>query len=100
MCRCMYEVTHGNPSLHSTRGPRSGYWVNTRPLINKWFYCYSPMNSRDLDTALLVFRDQGGTLRTRDVTALGVHTDALYALRDGGQTIELGRALYRLNDSM
>jgi predicted transcriptional regulator of viral defense system len=28
--------------------------------------------------------------------ALGVHTDALYALRDSGQVTELGRGLYRL----
>lgn len=54
------------------------------------------MKTRDLDAALQAFRDQGGTLRTRDLIALGVHTDALYALRDRGQLIELGRGLYRL----
>jgi predicted transcriptional regulator of viral defense system len=56
------------------------------------------MKTRALDTALQAFRDQGGTLRTRDLIALGVHTDALYALRDGGQIIELGRGLYRLTE--
>jgi predicted transcriptional regulator of viral defense system len=56
------------------------------------------MKTRDLDTALRAFRDKGGTLRTRDLIALGVHTDALYALRDGGQIIELGRGLYRLTE--
>lgn len=56
------------------------------------------MKTRDLDTALQAFRDQGGTLRTRDLIALGVHTDALYALREGGQIIELGRGLYRLTE--
>jgi len=56
------------------------------------------MKTRDLDTALQVFRSQGGTLRTRDLIALGIHTDALYALRDGGQIIELGRGLYRLTE--
>lgn len=54
------------------------------------------MKTRDVDAALKAFRDKGGTLRTRDLIALGVHTDALYALRDGGQIIELGRGLYRL----
>lgn len=56
------------------------------------------MKSRDLSTAVKVFRKQGGTLRTRDLIGLGVHTDALYALRDSGQVIELGRGLYRLAD--
>jgi predicted transcriptional regulator of viral defense system len=54
------------------------------------------MKTRDLDTALRIFREKGGTLRTRDLIKLGVHTDALYALRDGGRVIELGRGLYRL----
>jgi predicted transcriptional regulator of viral defense system len=54
------------------------------------------MKTRDLDTALRIFRDKGGTLRTRDLIALGVHTDALYALRESGRVTELGRGLYRL----
>jgi predicted transcriptional regulator of viral defense system len=54
------------------------------------------MKTRDLDTALQVFRDKGGTLRTRDLIALGVHTDALYALRARGRIVELARGLYRL----
>jgi predicted transcriptional regulator of viral defense system len=54
------------------------------------------MKSRDLDTAVQVFHRNGGTLRTRDAIALGVHTDALYALRESGRIIELGRGLYRL----
>jgi len=57
------------------------------------------MKTRDLDTALQAFRDRGGTLRTRDLIALGIHTDALYALREGGQIVELGRGLYRLADA-
>lgn len=56
------------------------------------------MKSRDLDAAIRVFRDGGGTLRTRDLIGRGVHTDALYALRDSGRIIELGRGLYRLAD--
>ena len=35
------------------------------------------MKTRDLNTAIQAFRDKGGTLRTRDLIALGVHTDAL-----------------------
>jgi predicted transcriptional regulator of viral defense system len=54
------------------------------------------MKSRDLDTALKAFRDKGGTLRTRDLIAHGVHTDALYALRESGRIVEIGRGLYRL----
>lgn len=56
------------------------------------------MKTRDLDTALQAFRDKGGTLRTRDLIALGVHTDALYALRERGRVVELGRGIYRLAD--
>ena len=57
------------------------------------------MKTRDLSTALQAFRDQGGTLRTRDLIALGVHTDALYSLRKSGRIIALGRGLYRLADA-
>jgi predicted transcriptional regulator of viral defense system len=57
------------------------------------------MKTRDLDTALQVFRNKGGTLRTRDLIALGVHTDALYTLRDSGQVVELARGLYRLAET-
>jgi predicted transcriptional regulator of viral defense system len=54
------------------------------------------MKTRDLEAALEAFNDKGGTLRTRDLITMGVHTDALYALRDSGQIVELGRGLYRL----
>jgi len=54
------------------------------------------MKTRDLDTVIRAFRDKGGTLRTRDLIGRGVHTDALYALRDSGRIVELGRGLYRL----
>lgn len=57
------------------------------------------MKTRDLNTALKAFRDKGGTLRTRDLIARGVHTDALYALRDSGRVVELGRGLYRVADA-
>jgi predicted transcriptional regulator of viral defense system len=54
------------------------------------------VKTRDLDIAIQVFRDKGGTLRTRDLLGRGVHSDALYALRESGRVIELGRGLYRL----
>ena len=57
------------------------------------------MKTRDLNAALKAFRDKGGTLRTRDLIAHGVHTDALYALRDSGRVVELGRGLYRVADA-
>lgn len=57
------------------------------------------MKTRDSLAALQAFRDRGGMLRTRDLAAIGVHTDALYTLRDQGQVVELGRGLYRLADA-
>src|SRR5882762_9005906 len=57
------------------------------------------MKTRDINAALKAFRDKGGTLRTRDLIALGVHTDALYALRESGRIVELGRGLYRLAEA-
>ena len=56
------------------------------------------MKTRAPDAVLRAFQHHGGILRTRDLIALGVHTDALYALRDSGQVIELGRGLFRLVD--
>lgn len=57
------------------------------------------MKTRKPAAALQAFRDKGGTLRTRDLIALGVHTDALYMLRDSGRVVELGRGLYRLAET-
>ncbi len=57
------------------------------------------MKTRNLNTALDAFRKKGGTLRTRDLIALGVHTDALYTLRDSERIVELGRGLYRLAET-
>lgn len=54
------------------------------------------MKTRDLDAAVQAFHRNGGTLRTRDVIALGIHTDTLYTLRDRGRIVELVRGLYRL----
>ncbi|MBC8024631.1 MAG: type IV toxin-antitoxin system AbiEi family antitoxin domain-containing protein [Steroidobacteraceae bacterium] len=57
------------------------------------------MKTRKPAAALQAFRDKGGTLRTRDLIALGVHTDALYTLRDSGRIVELGRGIYRLAET-
>jgi predicted transcriptional regulator of viral defense system len=57
------------------------------------------MKSRDLNNALEAFRQKGGTLRTRDLIERGVHTDALYALRESGRVVPVGRGLYRLADA-
>src|SRR3954466_6413325 len=57
------------------------------------------MKTRYPNTALKAFHDKSGTLGTRDLIALGVHTDALYMLRDTGRVIELGRGLYRLAEA-
>jgi predicted transcriptional regulator of viral defense system len=72
---------------------------NNRTICTQVVLLLPTMKTRDLDTALEAFRDKGGTLRTRDLVTLGVHTDALYALRDNGQIVELGRGLYRLADA-
>ena len=57
------------------------------------------MKSRDINGALKVFSEKRVPLRTRDLIKQGVHTDALYALRETGQVIEIGRGLYRLADA-
>jgi len=54
------------------------------------------MKTRDLHKTLQAFWNKGGTLRTRDLIALGLHTDTLYTLRDNGRIVGLGRGLYRL----
>lgn len=49
--------------------------------------------------AELLFRQHGGTLRTKEALAAGVHPRTLYALRDAGVLERLSRGLYRLADS-
>jgi len=46
--------------------------------------------------AIRIIQQQGGTLRTRDALALGIHPRVLYALRDTGLLQKLSRGLYRL----
>lgn len=43
-----------------------------------------------------VFKRHGGMLRTREAIRLGIHPRALYALRDSGELVSVGRGLYRL----
>jgi len=47
-------------------------------------------------TALKIFRQHGGTLRTREALDRGIHPRTLYALRDSGELERLSRGLYRL----
>jgi predicted transcriptional regulator of viral defense system len=57
------------------------------------------MKTRDLKNAVKAFRENGGMLRTRDLIERGVHTDALYALRESGRVVPIARGLYRLADA-
>jgi predicted transcriptional regulator of viral defense system len=50
------------------------------------------------DSALAIFREHGGMLRTSHVLELGVHPETLYRLRDTGDLVEVTRGLYRLAD--
>lgn len=43
-----------------------------------------------------VFQKHGGTLRTSEALAEGIHPRTLYALRDAGELEQLARGLYRL----
>jgi predicted transcriptional regulator of viral defense system len=50
------------------------------------------------DTARNIFNQHGGTLRTRDALAAGIHPRTLYAMRDAGELEQLARGLYRLSE--
>jgi predicted transcriptional regulator of viral defense system len=45
-----------------------------------------------------MFREQGGTLRTSQAIAEGIHPRSLYSLRTKGRIVPLSRGLYRLAD--
>ena len=47
-------------------------------------------------TALKIFQQHGGTLRTREALGRGIHPRTLYALRDSGELERLSRGLYRI----
>jgi predicted transcriptional regulator of viral defense system len=48
------------------------------------------------DRARKVFRTHGGTMRTTDALAAGIHPRTLYAMRDAGDIETLARGVYRL----
>jgi predicted transcriptional regulator of viral defense system len=50
------------------------------------------------DTALDLFRQNGGSLRTAEALRLGIHPRTLYAMRDTGMLVRLSRGLHRLAD--
>ncbi len=50
------------------------------------------------ERAHTVFRTQGGTLRTTEALAAGIHPRTLYAMRDAGEIEALARGVYRLRN--
>jgi len=46
--------------------------------------------------ALKIFKEHGGTLRTNDALAAGIHPRTLYAMRDSRELEQSARGLYRL----
>jgi predicted transcriptional regulator of viral defense system len=49
-----------------------------------------------VERARKVFENHGGTLRTGEALASGVHPRTLYAMRDSGRIEQLARGLFRL----
>lgn len=47
-------------------------------------------------TARAVFEKRGGTLRTGEALAAGIHPRVLYEMRDAGELEQLARGVYRL----
>lgn len=50
------------------------------------------------EQARQIFKAHGGTLRTREALAAGIHRRTLYAMRDAGELERLARGVYRLAD--
>ena len=50
------------------------------------------------DKAIEIIADHGGTIRTGEALASGIHPRTLYALRDNGALERVTRGLYRLVD--
>jgi len=50
------------------------------------------------EKALEIIADQGGTIRTGEALAAGIHQRTLYALRDSGALERVARGFYRLAD--
>jgi predicted transcriptional regulator of viral defense system len=53
--------------------------------------------STAIDRAREVFRVRGGTLRTTEALAAGIHPRTLYAMRDAGEIEMLARGVFRLS---
>ena len=49
--------------------------------------------------AITAFRRHGGTLRTKEALAAGIHPRTLYQLRDAGTIEQVSRGVYRLAES-
>ena len=49
--------------------------------------------------ARAMFKERGGTMRTREALAAGIHREVLYRMRDEGQLEMLSRGLYRVSDA-
>ncbi|MCY2963951.1 MAG: type IV toxin-antitoxin system AbiEi family antitoxin domain-containing protein [Planctomycetota bacterium] len=54
---------------------------------------------RLVSTALNIFREAGGIVRTRDALQAGIHPRILYELRDSGRIEQLSRGLFRLTEA-
>ena len=70
-----------------------------RFVARAYFQCLKgtmPQISANLALARKAFREHGGMLRTANALRLGIHPRSLYALRDSGEVIPVGRGLYRL----
>jgi predicted transcriptional regulator of viral defense system len=55
--------------------------------------------TRDIQSALEIFRRHGGAMRTSQALMLGIHPAALYRLVEDGQLMRLARGLYRLTST-
>ena len=55
--------------------------------------------TRDLQSVLEIFRQNGSVLRTGQALTQGIHPAALYSLVESGQLMRLARGLYRLADA-
>jgi predicted transcriptional regulator of viral defense system len=59
----------------------------------------SMTQTRDLQSVLEIFRQNGGVLRTGQALTQGIHPAALYSLVESGELMRLARGLYRLADA-
>jgi predicted transcriptional regulator of viral defense system len=54
------------------------------------------MTESGTNHALKLFRQHGGTLRTRNILQLGIHPRTLYRMRDEGTVEQVSRGVFRL----